>query len=228
MKSFFSRLHNNVLDNQHLATRKNCRLAIVTWIVPNYHGRGRTLGKLAPTYLLRAHTTLKKSTGATSLTPVGTDRRQASLMPNQSFGPRRSERQPDRAVHTHSTASPYAPVRRGDANPLMPARPERHQTGSRRSQSPSTAAIPRSVEQQRRCVRPAPRQTRVKPGGGSHARRSHARLPGLGGRLTPVRNWQGFCRPRGLHAVRQVTGTAPMGNKMSGFVLFCRSRPLPS
>jgi transposase InsO family protein len=50
MESFFALLQRNVLDRQRWQTRKELRLAIVTWIERTYHRRRRqrALGKLTP------------------------------------------------------------------------------------------------------------------------------------------------------------------------------------
>lgn len=50
MESFFSLLHNNVLDTKRWATREELRLAIVTWIETKYNRRRRqrALGKVTP------------------------------------------------------------------------------------------------------------------------------------------------------------------------------------
>jgi putative transposase len=51
MESFFSLLQKNVLDRRHWDTRKQLRIAIVTWVEPTYHRRRRqlALGRLPPT-----------------------------------------------------------------------------------------------------------------------------------------------------------------------------------
>lgn len=50
MESFFSLLQKNVLDRQFWATRKELRIAIVSWIERTYHRRRRQsrLGRLTP------------------------------------------------------------------------------------------------------------------------------------------------------------------------------------
>ncbi|WP_373567248.1 transposase, partial [Brevibacterium moorei] len=50
MESFFSLLQKNVLDRQSWRTRRELRLAIVTWVEGKYHRkrRQRGLGKLTP------------------------------------------------------------------------------------------------------------------------------------------------------------------------------------
>jgi transposase InsO family protein len=50
MESFFSLLQKNVLDRKSWQTRKELRLAIVSWIEGKYHRkrRQRRLGKLTP------------------------------------------------------------------------------------------------------------------------------------------------------------------------------------
>ncbi len=50
MESFFSLLQRNVLDRQKWATRKELRVAIVTWIERTYHRRRRQarLGRSTP------------------------------------------------------------------------------------------------------------------------------------------------------------------------------------
>jgi transposase InsO family protein len=48
MESFFGLLQNNVLDRQRWTTKKQLRLAIITWIERTYHRRRRqaSLGRL--------------------------------------------------------------------------------------------------------------------------------------------------------------------------------------
>ena len=50
MESFFALLQKNVLDTRRWATRRELRLAIVTWIERTYHRRRRqrALGRLTP------------------------------------------------------------------------------------------------------------------------------------------------------------------------------------
>ena len=50
MESFFALLQKNVLDRQRWATRRELRLAIITWIERSYQRRRRQrrLGRLTP------------------------------------------------------------------------------------------------------------------------------------------------------------------------------------
>lgn len=58
MESFFALLQNNVLDRRRWQTRKELRLAIVTWIERTYHRRRRQriLGRLTPVEFATIHT----------------------------------------------------------------------------------------------------------------------------------------------------------------------------
>ena len=59
MESWFSLLQKSVLDRQRWATRRQLRLAIVTWIEGTYHHRRRQrrLGPLTPSEFGTIYTT---------------------------------------------------------------------------------------------------------------------------------------------------------------------------
>jgi len=59
MESFFSLLQKNLLDTRRWETRKELRLAIVSWIETKYNRRRRqrALGKLTPVEFEMIYTT---------------------------------------------------------------------------------------------------------------------------------------------------------------------------
>jgi transposase InsO family protein len=59
MESLFALLQKNVLTRQRWHTRRELRLAIVTWIERSYHRRRRqrALGKLTPVEFETVHAT---------------------------------------------------------------------------------------------------------------------------------------------------------------------------